>query len=181
MLHGYVHRLERVPMERETPEVLWLNPCARHPNCARPRLSCNAQGFEKRVRRSRQSWKSRDYSEILRRVLAPRFRAGWMVLFIPWRAGAERGAGSCPSWRPRAPPISCLVLSGGGRRGRARRVSSPTAGLQQRGEGWGRVRPSHGRFLVCARRSRARRGIRPALWTGWRPLFCFGKWTGRPS
>jgi hypothetical protein len=37
----------------------------------------------------------------LRRVRAARFRAGGMVLFIPWRGGAERGAGSCPSWRPR--------------------------------------------------------------------------------
>jgi hypothetical protein len=30
---------------------------------------------------------------------------------------------------------SCLVLSGGGRRGRARRLASPTAGLQHHGEG----------------------------------------------
>jgi hypothetical protein len=37
----------------------------------------------------------------LRRVRAPRFRAGGMVLFIPWRGGAERGAGLSPSWRPR--------------------------------------------------------------------------------
>ena len=30
----------------------------------------------------------------LRRVLALRFRSGGMVLFIPWRGGAERGAGT---------------------------------------------------------------------------------------
>jgi hypothetical protein len=27
------------------------------------------------------------------------------VLFIPWRVGAERRAGSCPSWEATAPPI----------------------------------------------------------------------------
>ena len=37
----------------------------------------------------------------LRRVCVLRFRAGGMVLFIPWRGGAERRAGSCPSCRPR--------------------------------------------------------------------------------
>ena len=38
--------------------------------------------------------------------------------------------------KPDGAADSFLVLSGGGRRGRARRVSSPTAGLQQRGEGF---------------------------------------------
>ncbi len=37
----------------------------------------------------------------LRRVRSLQFQAGGMVLFIPWRAAAERPAGSCPSWRPR--------------------------------------------------------------------------------
>jgi hypothetical protein len=67
------------------------------------------------------------------RVRAPRFRAGGMVLFIPWRGGAERGAGLSPSWRPRRRRFFFLVLSGGGRRGRAMGSASPTAGLQQYG------------------------------------------------
>jgi hypothetical protein len=40
-----------------------------------------------------------------------------------------------PELEATAPPISFLVLSGGGRRGRAMGSASPTAGLQQHGEG----------------------------------------------
>ena len=61
----------------------------------------------------------------LRRVRAPRFRAGGMVLFIHWRGGA----GLSPSFGPRGAGAadSFLVLSGGGRRGRAMGSASPTA------------------------------------------------------
>ena len=75
----------------------------------------------------------------LRRVRAPRFRAGGMVLFIPWRGGAERGAGSCPSWRPRRRRFLFGFIGWWPARpshgGRAMGSASPTAGLQQHGEG----------------------------------------------
>ena len=71
----------------------------------------------------------------LRRVLAARFRAGGVVLFIRWRGGAARRAGSSGG---HAAADSFLVLSGGGRRGRAmgaKGSASPPAGLQHHGEG----------------------------------------------
>ena len=47
-----------------------------------------------------------------RRVLALRFRAGGMVLFIPWGVGAERRAGSSKTRSGRLGPTPQLRFSG---------------------------------------------------------------------
>ena len=60
----------------------------------------------------------------LRRAFAPTFRAGGMLLFIPWRRRAPRRQTD-----PLKPPISFLVELRSGRRWRRRRLSRRSYGV----------------------------------------------------